>query len=222
MGSSPRSPTSADGFDDVFIASGMNFPFRYGVNSVLLNNRGKAFLDSEFILGVEPRRDRRTAKPWFTLDCVAADRGNRYCEQFGVLGKSVVWAALGSRSSAMFDLDGDGDLDIVTNEFNDGPMVLVSNLTERTSVRYLVVKLVGTTSNRDGLGATVTVRAAGRSYMKVHDGQSGYLSHSLIPLYFGLADAKSVEEIAVTWPSGKRQVVPGPITINTTVVVTER
>ena len=213
---------NADGFDDVFIASGMNFPFRYGVNSVLLNNRGKAFLDSEFILGVEPRRDRRTAKPWFTLDCLAADRGNRYCEQFGVLGKSVVWAALGSRSSAMFDLDGDGDLDIVTNEFNDGPMVLVSNLTERTSVRYLVVKLVGTTSNRDGLGATVTVRAAGRSYMKVHDGQSGYLSHSLIPLYFGLADAKSVEEIAVTWPSGKRQVVPGPITINTTVVVTER
>jgi hypothetical protein len=54
---------NADGFDDVFVASGMNFPFRYGVNSVLLNNRGKTFLDSEFILGVEPRRDRRTAKP---------------------------------------------------------------------------------------------------------------------------------------------------------------
>ncbi len=213
---------NADGFDDVFIASSMNFPFRYGVNSVLLNDRGRSFLDSEFILGVEPRRDRRTAKPWFTLDCLAADRGNTYCAQFGLLGKAVVWASLGSRSSAIFDLDGDGDLDIVTNEFHDGPMVLVSNLTERTSVRYLVVKLVGASSNRDGLGATVTVRAAGRSYVKVHDGQSGYLSHSLIPLYFGLADAKGVDEIAVAWPSGTQQVVAGPIAVNTTVVVTER
>jgi hypothetical protein len=212
---------NADGFDDVFIASSMNFPFRYGVNSVLLNNRGKSFLDSEFILGVEPRRDRRTAKPWFTLDCGAADRGNKYCEQFGVLGKAVVWAAVGSRSSAIFDLDADGDLDIVTNEFHDGPMVLVSNLTERTSVRHLVVKLVGTASNRDGLGATVTVRADGRSYVKVHDGQSGYLSHSLIPLYFGLGEAKAVDEIAVAWPSGRRQVVKGAIAINTTVVVRE-
>ena len=49
-----------------------------------------------------------------------------------------------------------------------------------------------------------------------------YVKMGFTPLYFGLADAKSVEEIAVTWPSGKRQVVPGPITINTTVVVTER
>jgi cytochrome oxidase Cu insertion factor (SCO1/SenC/PrrC family) len=212
---------NADGYDDVFVAAGMNFPFRYGVNSVLLNNRGKVFLDSEFILGVEPRRDRRTAKPWFTLDCMAADRGNRYCEQFGVLGKAVVWAALGSRSSAVFDLDGDGDLDIVTNEFNDRPMVLVSNLTQRTSVHYLTVKLVGTASNRDGLGATVTVRTAGRSYVKVHDGVSGYLSHSLIPLYFGLGDAESVSEISVTWPSGRQQTLKGPIGINTTIVVRE-
>jgi cytochrome oxidase Cu insertion factor (SCO1/SenC/PrrC family) len=213
---------NADGFDDVFIASGMNFPFRYGVNSLLLNNRGKAFLDSEFIVGVEPRRDRRTARPWFTLDCLAADRGNKYCEQLGILGKAVVWASLGSRSSAMFDLDGDGDLDIVTNEFNDGPMVLVSNLTERTAVHYLAVKLVGTTSNRDGLGATVTVRAGGRSFAKVHDGVSGYLSHSLIPLYFGLGPADNVTEVLVEWPSGKRQVVPGPVAINTTVVVREQ
>ena len=213
---------NADGFDDVFIASGMNFPFRYGINSVLLNNRGKSFLDSEFILGVEPRRNRRTAKPWFALDCTGPDRGNQYCEKFGVLDKAVIWGSLGSRSSAIFDLDGDGDLDIVTHEFHDGPMVLVSNLTERTSVRYLNVKLVGTASNRDGLGATVTVRAGGRTYTKVHDGQSGYLSHSLIPLYFGLADAKTVDEVVVAWPSGKRQVLPGPVAINTTLTVTEK
>ncbi len=212
---------NADGFEDVFIASSMNFPFRYGVNSVLLNDRGESFLDSEFILGVEPRRERRTARPWFTLDCLAADRGNQYCEEFGLLGAAEVWGAVGSRSAAIFDLEGDGDLDIVTNEFHDGPMVLVSNLAERTSVRYLVVRLVGAESNRDGLGARVTVRAAGRSYVKVHDGQSGYLSQSSMPLYFGLADADRVDEIVVEWPSGGRQVVAGPIAVNTAVDIRE-
>ena len=212
---------NADGFEDVFIASSMNFPFRYGVNSVLLNDRGDSFLDSEFILGVEPRRDRRTARPWFTLDCLAADRGNPYCEEFGLLGSTVVWGAVGSRSAVIFDLEGDGDLDIVTNEFHDGPMVLISDLAERTAVRYLVVRLVGTESNRDGLGASVTVRAAGRSYVKVHDGQSGYLSQSSMPLYFGLADADRVDEIVVNWPSGRRQVVAGPITVNATVDLRE-
>src|SRR5206468_2337909 len=58
---------NADGYDDVFIAYGMNFPFRYGINPVLLNNRGKQFLNAEFILGVEPRHGG-VVVPWFTLD----------------------------------------------------------------------------------------------------------------------------------------------------------
>src|SRR6202007_2859170 len=58
---------NADGYEDIFIASGMNFPFRYGINPVLLNNRGKQFLNAEFILGVEPRRGG-VAVPWFDLD----------------------------------------------------------------------------------------------------------------------------------------------------------
>ena len=57
---------------------------------------------------------------------------------------SAIWGARGTRSSAIFDVDGDGDLDIVTNEFNTAPMVLVSNLTEKTRVHYLEVKLIGT------------------------------------------------------------------------------
>ena len=55
----------------------------------------------------------------------------------------IIWGARGSRSSAIFDLDGDGDLDIVTNEFNTAPMVLISDLTEKRAIHYLKVKLVG-------------------------------------------------------------------------------
>ena len=87
-------------------------------------------------------------------------------------------------------MDGDGDLDIVTNDFNAAPMVLVSNLTEKKTVRYVPVKLTGTASNRNGLGAVVRVTAGGATYTKVFDGNSGYLSHSLYPLYFGLGTAR--------------------------------
>ena len=212
---------NADGFTDIFIASSMNFPFRYGVNSVLLNNRGKSFLDSEFILGIEPRRDQRTAKPWFTLDCAATDQANPYCEEFGLLEQTSIWGSVGTRSSAIFDLEGDGDLDIVTNEFHDGPMVLISNLTEQTSVRYLAIELVGTQSNRNGVGATVTLRAGDRSQVMTQDGQSGYLSQSVMPLYFGLGNANSVDEIIVAWPSGDRQVISGPFEENSTIRIRE-
>ena len=210
---------NADGYTDVFIASSMNYPFRYGVNSVLLNDRGETFRDSEFILGVEPRRGNRTAKPWFELDCDGDDKQHTGCE--GRTGRLVVWGALGTRSSVIFDLDGDGDMDIVTNEFNAEPMVLVSNLTERKEVRYLKIKLTGTSSNRDGLGARVTVRTGNQSYTKVHDGKSGYLSQSLMPLYFGLDSTDSVDRIEIVWPSGKQQVVPGPVHTNQQIEIKE-
>lgn len=211
---------NADGFEDVFLTSSMCFPYRYGINSVLLNDRGKGFLDSEFILGVEPRTDGRTIKPWFELDASGRDKGHPFCK--GREGKMMVWSAMGTRSSVIFDLDADGDLDIVTNDCNSKPMVLISNLSQRSpNLRYLKVKLIGSTSNRDGLGSIVKVSAGGETYTKAYDGKSGYLSQSLYPLYFGLGGADQVEQIEVLWPSGQTQSVPGPIEVNTLVEIIE-
>ncbi len=196
---------NADGFEDVFVASSMNYPFRYGINSVFINNGGKAFLDAEFLLGVEPRRDGRTHAPVFGLACGGADKEHELCagwdEHLTVVG------ALGTRSSVVFDLDGDGDLDIVTNEFNDGPQVLVSSLAQRRKPRHLSVKLVGTRSNRDGIGARVTVVTDAGSMTRYQDATSGYLSHCTLPLYFGLGKATKVERVEVLWPSGATQTV---------------
>lgn len=205
---------NADGYDDVFISSSMCAPFRYGVNTVLLNNRGEKLLDSEFILGVEPRRGGRTAAPWFELDCSAgADGDHPLCEERQ--GKFVVWSAMGTKASVIFDIEGDGDLDVVTNEVNGFPQVLVSNLSEtRPELRYLKIGLVGTQSNRDGLGAIVKVTAGSNTYTKAYDGLTGYLSHGLYPLYFGLGDADVVDAIEVQWPSGGVQTVEGPVETN--------
>lgn len=210
---------NADGYDDAFIASGMNYPERYEINSVKLNDRGQKFVDAEFVLGVEPRSGG-IATPFFELD--ASGRDKNHPDAKGATGKLTIWGARASRSAVIFDLDGDGDLDIVTNEFNAAPMVLVSNLAEKTRVHYVAVKLAGTASNRDGLGAVVKVTAGGSMYTKVMDGSSGYLSHSVYPMYFGLGGTEAVDSIEVTWPSGKKQIVAAPIKVNSVIEVAER
>ena len=173
---------NADGYLDVFIASSMNYPWRYGTNSVKLSLAGERFADAEYVLGVEPRSDGRFVVPWFELDCAGADSAHLECPH-DAAGKVVVMGALGTRSSVLFDLDGDGDLDIVTNDFNSEPMVLVSNLSERKQVRYLEVALVGSRSNRDGLGA----RVGGSAYANWRD-HSNRRRIALVEL-FAIADS---------------------------------
>jgi hypothetical protein len=81
--------------------------------------------------------------------------------------------------------------------------------------------LTGTVSNREGLGATVHVHAGGKVYTKYHEGKSGYLSQSALPLYFGLGDATRIERIEIDWPSGRKQSVTNELRINDTLRVTE-
>jgi hypothetical protein len=219
---------NADGWQDVFIASSMNFPYRYGINSLLLNNRGEKFLDSEFLLGIEPRRGGRTHTFWFDLDCSTNDpeqlrrwpnAAQDLCK--GQTGKFTIMAPLGTRSSVVFDLNQDGALDIVTSEFNSAPQVLVSDLAQKRTIHWLKIALTGTVSNRNGLGATVRVIAGGKTLTQWNDGKSGYLSQSVLPLYFGLGDLTKVDRVEVDWPSGRKQVVTTGLTANSTLRVTE-
>ena len=208
---------NADGWEDVFIASSMNYPFRYQINSLRLNQRGGGFAAAEFVLGIEPRREGRIRTPWFEVDCGADDRPETeliatHCAgQEGAIG---VLGTVGTRTSAIVDLDNDGDLDIVTGEFNSEPQLLFSDLAERHEIHWLQVALEGTASNRDGLGAWVTVHTADGQRTRYRDGKSGYLSQSSTALYFGLGEATSVDRVAVTWQGGATQVLEGPIASN--------
>src|SRR4030095_9860585 len=107
---------------------------------------------------------------FFTLDCDGADKRHPLCR--GKTGIVSVLGTLSSRSSVAFDLDDDGDLDLVTNEWNDRPQVLISNLSTKRTIHFLKIKLVGTVSNRDGLGATVKVHGGSKTYTSYHDGKA--------------------------------------------------
>ena len=121
----------------------------------------------------------------------------------------------------IFDLDGDGDLDIVTNDFNSEPQVLVSDLAQRVAIQWIRVIPVGTVSNRNAVGAAVRVVTSRRTLTQWVGGKSGYLSQSVMPLHFGLGTDVSVERVEIDWPSGRRQVVPGPVRANSVLEVVE-
>jgi len=210
---------NADGYEDIFVSAGMGYPLRYAVNSLLLNEGGQRFMDSELVLGVEPRKGNRIEKEFFTVDCSGADKKNPLCA--GKTGLVTVIGSTSSRSSAAADFDDDGDVDIITNEWSDHPQVLISNLSEKRRLAYLKIKLVGSVSNRDGLGTTVRLHSGSKVYTRFHDGKSGYLSQSSMPLYFGLDGSSQIDRIDVLWPSGKRQVLAERIPINTLLTITE-
>ena len=215
---------NADGWEDVFVAAGMSYPYRYGINSLLLNENGKKFVDAEFVLGIEPRKKLYT--PWFEIDCSDPQEvqqqiklNSKVCT--GQSGKSIVMSPRSSRSAAIFDLDDDGDLDIVTNDFNSEPQILTSNLSQKKPIHWLKIILNGTVSNRNGLGATVRVYAGGQTYYRYNDGKSGYLSQSVLPLYFGLGNNKTIDRVEIDWPSGHKQVLTTGLGENRTLAITE-
>jgi hypothetical protein len=133
----------------------------------------------------------------------------------------MIEGTVSSRSAVLLDLDNDGDLDIITNEINDRPQVLLSNLSEKKRLHFVKIKLTGTKSNRDGLGAVVKVTAGGITQTQQNDGKSGYLSQSSLPLYFGLGEAARIDRVEVNWPSGKRQLLDRNLIANSLLSIVE-
>mgnify|MGYP001827611979 FL=1 len=112
------------------------------------------------------------------------------------------------RGAAYADIDGDGDFDLAIVQ-NGGPAVLLRN-DQQTGNHWLRLELVGTSANRDALGAEVTLRAGGvTQFRRVHPSR-GYLSQVELPLTFGLGAATAVDELTVTWPGGQVQDVAVP------------
>ena len=122
-----------------------------------------------------------------------------------------------SRGASFADYDADGDVDIFVLNLNALP-TLMRNDSDRG--RYLVVRLVGEESNRDGIGASVSIGLGDRQqHAEVRSGTS-YLSHNDMRLHFGVGQAEQVDWLRVDWPSGRKQEMRN-LAVNQEIIVRE-
>ena len=136
--------------------------------------------------------------------------GNRKFEDVSAkLGRAIQKPVV-ARGIAYADFDNDGDLDLVITA-NNGPARLLRNDNANQN-DVLRMKLIGTKSNRDAIGAKVTLTTSTGSLARMVKGGSSYLSQSELPLTFGLGKPGSnkIVRMQIVWPSGRKDSIVGP------------
>ena len=107
------------------------------------------------------------------------------------------------RGLGIADLDNDGDLDLVIQNYKHPSKILMNR---GRKGRALQIRLRGVQSNRSAIGSVVTIRHDGRSQTRQVFCGSGYLSSQTLLVHFGLGESARVDELTVRWPSGHVQV----------------
>ena len=105
------------------------------------------------------------------------------------------------RGLAILDFDNDGDIDIAINNRGDSPELLRND--GGNANHWLEVLLIGTKSNRDGIGASLKLTSEGVVHVEQSKGGMSYMSASDPRIYFGLGKRTKILSLEITWPSGK-------------------
>jgi hypothetical protein len=109
------------------------------------------------------------------------------------------------RGACFGDYDNDGDIDAYIVNLNDRGAFLRNNKGNQNN--WITLNLIGTVSNRDGIGARIKVTSGGKVQTNQKKSTSGYLSQNDPRMHFGLAKNEMVDRIEIKWPSGKLQVL---------------
>ncbi len=167
-----------DGWPDCFVANGH-----------VDNNRKDAGQDAEY------------AEPPLLHRNVAGrnGQGRRFQLSTRDVGPYFATRHVG-RGAAFGDFDDDGDVDIAVNH-KDGPAGLLRNDTPAANNRWVRLQLVGTRSNRDAIGAKVTLELDGRTVVRQRKGGCSVFSANDPRLTIGLGPAAEVRKLTVLWPS---------------------
>jgi hypothetical protein len=192
-------------FQDASYKSGLALPsldgVKWGTSFLDLDNDG--WIDLVVVAGhVYPQVDQLNAQGGYrqarTLSMNQGD--GTFCDASQQAGSTLTEKRV-SRGVAVGDLFNDGNMDIVINDLDGPPSVLRNpGIPGR---HWIAFELAGTKSNRMAIGARIKVKAAGMVQTdEIHSGNS-YLSQNDMRLHFGLANAKTVEEVEIRWPSGK-------------------
>lgn len=110
---------------------------------------------------------------------------------------------LRGRGAAVADFDNDGRMDLLVTLLADRPVLLKNRV--KSPNRWLTIALEGTKGNRDGLGAVVTAKAGGKTFVAEARCRSGYLMQGDPRVHFGLGSAAAVDSLEIRWPGGAVQ-----------------
>src|SRR6202790_2609507 len=115
------------------------------------------------------------------------------------LGPDFVRPVAG-RGLATADYDNDGDIDIVTNNRGDYPSLLRND--GGNANHWLEILLIGTRSNRDGIGSSLKLTSEGISHVEQAKGGMSYMSASDPRIFFGLGKRTKIDVLEISWPGG--------------------
>ena len=108
------------------------------------------------------------------------------------------------RTMATLDWNQDGKVDMVSNHL-DAPLALLENQTETNQGRDLRFQLIGSVSERDAIGASVTIQDGNETWKSWISGGDGFLCSNESIIHFGVGDRQHVDSVTVRWPSGLEQ-----------------
>ena len=120
-----------------------------------------------------------------------------------------------SRALAAGDVDNDGDLDLLVTNNGAGVNLLLNDGSPRRSgetatagiANAILVRVIGTKSNRSGIGTRLVMTAGGRRQLREVQSGSGYLGQNDLRAHFGLGGATRAERLEIRWPSGVTEVI---------------
>ncbi|HMJ84587.1 MAG TPA: FG-GAP-like repeat-containing protein, partial [Vicinamibacterales bacterium] len=157
---------------------------------------------------------------------IASRQRNVFLRNDGHGGYDEISGALGldldqdGRSFAVLDIDGDGDPDLVVMADRQAPQVRIFRNDFETTSASLAVRLRGTKSNRDAIGARVTVETDRLRKTSIVQAGSGFLSQHSKELLIGLGASERVLKLTVNWPSGETQAFTD-VPLNTRIRIVE-
>jgi hypothetical protein len=194
-------------FTDITPESGLGAPskLRLGFGTCGLDFDRDAFLDLLVANGHVHDRLHEIGRdePFAQLPLLFHnEQGTRFHEVSAGSGRYFDEPHVG-RGVAAADFDRDGDVDVAVNHLN-GPAALLRNDTTPAG-GWLQIELVGTRSNRDGIGAVVTIDLGRQTLVRTRQAGVGYCSCGEERLSIGTGDSKDVKRVSIRWPSGRQE-----------------
>src|SRR3954470_1101260 len=199
-------------FDDVTFAAGLGLHTQYlGWGTMFLDFDNDGWPDLLLVNGhVYPEVDKfKLGSDYHEPRILYHNNGKGIFEDVSdVAGPAITHKASG-RGLAIGDLWNNGKLSAVITNMGEAPSLLVNQMSYPN--HWIAIKTIGTKSNRDGIGARITVKASGRTFVDEVRTGSSYSSSNDMRVHFGLVAATKIDSLEVRWPSGLVETFDGKV-----------